>query len=221
MDIITLFGVGGMIVIALITIGILVNRSERRKESQNTPKEKSRVSLENNITPQTISEPILYPKTDVVNTSANNVTIPASPTKQMNSLSIIIIILLIIMGLFWLTIGFLQLGISGLSITGLTIDPTLTGTVDSESSKTLLGYSVTGIFCGATNIIISVINLLIIRDVVKRNKRVIGELTFLGIGGSIFGMIQLFTGSLLQACAIPLYIILAVLAQINKQEYIN
>jgi len=109
-----------------------------------------------------------------------------------NSISTIIIVLLVVMGMFWLVIGFMQLT----SGTGV-------------------------VFYGIWNILISIINLALIRDVVKRTRKVVLNLTFLGIVGSIWGAVQLFSGVWVQAFAIPLYIVLAILAQTNKEYFSN
>ncbi|MHB0922667.1 MAG: hypothetical protein ACYC3H_01710 [Bellilinea sp.] len=126
-------------------------------------------------------------------------------SSSSQSINIIIIILLVIMGIFWLIIGFTQFGLARVAAE---LDPT----------TSQMSYYLSGLW----NIVISIINLWLINGVVKRRKIVVRDLTFLGIVGSVWGGYQLIvSGSLIQACAIPLYIILAILVQINKHEYIN
>jgi hypothetical protein len=123
--------------------------------------------------------------------NVQNSKMPQTQTvASSNTISTLIIVLLVIMGMFWLVIGFIQL----------------------EAGSW---------FIALWNILISIINLALIRDVLKRNRKVVSNLTFLGVVGSIWGVIQLSSGSSLQVCAIPLYIILAVLAQTNKEYFMN
>lgn len=72
---------------------------------------------------------------------------------------------------------------------------------------------------GFWNIFVSLINLLIIRDIIKRSKNTLNELYFLSVFGTIGGIIQMFTGAYLQACVIPLYGALGVLAYLNQDIY--
>lgn len=72
---------------------------------------------------------------------------------------------------------------------------------------------------GLWNIFVSLINLLIIRDIIKRSKNTLNELYFLSVFGTIGGIIQMFTGAYLQACVIPLYGALGVLAYLNQDIY--
>jgi tetratricopeptide (TPR) repeat protein len=72
---------------------------------------------------------------------------------------------------------------------------------------------------GLWNIFVSLINLLIIRDIIKRSKNTLNELYFLSVFGTISGVIQMFTGAYLQACVIPLYGALGVLAYLNQDVY--
>jgi hypothetical protein len=118
-----------------------------------------------------------------------------------NSIGLVIIILLVIMASFWLIVGFLQIA---------------SGSLLAELGE---GYRLTPFLCGGWNIIVSVINLALIADVMKRKKSVVRNLMFLGIVGVIWGTIQLIDGAWLQACAIPMYIVLAVLANINKEYF--
>jgi hypothetical protein len=72
---------------------------------------------------------------------------------------------------------------------------------------------------GFWNIFISLINLSIIRDIVKRSKSALNNLYFLAVLGTIGGAIQMVTGAVSQACVIPLYGALGVLAYINQDVY--
>jgi hypothetical protein len=119
--------------------------------------------------------------------------------KTTNSIDIIIIVLLVLMGLFWLTIGLLQV-VQGLS-------SAYTNSVE--------------VFCyGVWNFIISIANLYMIRDVLKHYRKVVASLTFLAVVGSLFGMAQVFfSGAWLQVCIVPAYIVLGILAQVNKEHY--
>jgi tetratricopeptide (TPR) repeat protein len=132
----------------------------------------------------------------------NQMPISKSAPTQSNSLdsiSIMIIILLIVLGLFWIAIGLLQI-----------------------STASLLGESSLDANCsGGWNIMISIVNLLGISDVVKRSKRVPREMLFLAIVGSLLGVFQLINGAVLQACVIPFYIVLGILANVNKAAYTN
>jgi tetratricopeptide (TPR) repeat protein len=72
---------------------------------------------------------------------------------------------------------------------------------------------------GFWNIFISLINLSIIRDIVKRSKNTLNNLYLLAVLGTIGGAIQMVTGAYLQACVIPLYGALGVLAYLNQDVY--
>jgi len=75
---------------------------------------------------------------------------------------------------------------------------------------------------GIWNVGISIINFLGISDIVKKKKRVPGEMVFLAIFGSILGLVNIFlTKAYIQACVIPFYIVLGVLSQVNKNKYVN
>jgi len=95
------------------------------------------------------------------------------------------------MGMFWLVIAFFQIGISGEYL------------------------------AGGWNILASIVNLYLIRGVVKRSRKVVNALIFLGIVGGIWGVYQLLNGTWIQAIAIPMYIVLAILAQVNKENFTN
>lgn len=225
MDVVTLLGLGCMAVVFLIVAGILVSRLNSQRENQKTKVNTTEQTPAEELHPTQESRSSIPMNEDLHPLQMQPLTYQATVSSVQNippnTLSIIIIVLLVIMALFWLMIGFMQLGCSGLSLAGLSIDPTLSDSLDPETQTTLLNSSVSSVFCGIWNILISIVNLYLIRDVVKRKKRIVSELLFLGIAGSLFGAVQLFSGALLQVCAIPLYIILAVLGQINKTEYVN
>jgi hypothetical protein len=105
----------------------------------------------------------------------------------LDNISIIIIVILVILSMFWMRIGLLQI-----------------------INSPLLGF---------WNIFISLINLSIIRDIVKRSKNALNNLYFLAVLGTIGGAIQMATGAYLQACVIPMYGALGVLAYINQDVY--
>lgn len=72
---------------------------------------------------------------------------------------------------------------------------------------------------GLWNIFISLINLGIIRDIIKHSKNTLNELYLLAVLGTVGGAIQMITGAYLQACVIPLYGALGVLTYINQDVY--
>lgn len=179
-EMIVVLSLGGGLAVILLIVGLVINFSSRKEE----------------VAPVDV-------RNTVIETSPQIPEYARSASSQ--SINIIIIILLVIMGIFWLIIGFTQFGVARVAAE---IDP----------STSPMSYYLSGIW----NIVISIINLWLINGVVKRRKIVVRDLTFLGIVGSVWGGYQLIvSGSLIQACAIPLYIILAVLVQINKHEYIN
>lgn len=126
----------------------------------------------------------LQNNTQPINPEMNQV----SKLEASNPVSNVIIVLLVVMGLFWLAIGFIQIG----------------------NSQILVGI---------WNIVISIINLTLIRNVIRRSHRVVNSLIFLGVVGGIWGLVQLLSGAWLQAFAIPIYIVLAVLAGTNKEYF--
>jgi hypothetical protein len=113
----------------------------------------------------------------------------SAPTKSNNldNISIILIVILVVLSMFWMGIGLLQI--------------------------------ITSPLLGLWNIFISLINLRIIRDIIKHSKNTLNELYFLAVLGTIGGAIQMITGAYLQACVIPLYGALGVLAYINQDVY--
>lgn len=172
--------IAGLAVILLV-IGVVINYSQNRREK---------------IIPDEVRQKVIEARPQMPE---------HIPSASSQSINIIIIILLVIMGIFWLMIGLTQFGLAQVAAE---IDPTTSP----------MNYYLSGLW----NIVISIINLWLINGVVKRRKIVVRDLTFLGIVGSVWGGYQLIvSGSLIQACAIPLYIILAILVQINKHEYIN
>jgi ribosomal protein L37AE/L43A len=115
-----------------------------------------------------------------------------------NTLSAVMIVLLIILGMFWLAIGLLQTYLS------------------FASPRQFPDSWIYGIL----NVAISIWNLSLIVSIVKRKKSVVGSLLFLGIAGSLFGVAQLlFLDAWLQIIPVPLYIILAILAVANKEYF--
>lgn len=123
----------------------------------------------------------------------------SAQSSGLDGISIIIIVLLIILGLFWIAIGLVQI-----------------------AAGSALGSSTADAVCtGGWNIMISIVNLVGISDVVKRSKRVPREMMFLAIVGTLLGGYQLLNGAFIQACAVPLYIVLGILASVNKAVYKN
>ena len=108
--------------------------------------------------------------------------------------------LLVILGLFWLGIGFLQLSL------GLGNN---------------LYVNTTDMLCaGGWNLFVAVINLGSIADVVRRYRRTVSNLTLLAVLGSLWGLYQILAGGVwLQVFVVPLYIALGVLAQVNKSHF--
>lgn len=120
-----------------------------------------------------------------------------------DTLSTFIIVLLIILGLFWIAVGTLQIA-AGLA--GFTLGPTGTGTLVA--------------LCGLWNFGISVVNLLAISDVVRRYRRTVKNLIFLAVLGTIWGLFQLLAmGACLQALVIPLYVTLGILGYVARDYF--
>jgi hypothetical protein len=117
----------------------------------------------------------------------------------LNTTAKMTIILLVVLGLFWIGIGLLQFG--------------LAFSENSDPQTTLL-------LLGMWNIFIAIANLMLIKDVMKRYKNVVKNLGILSIFGSVWGLIQLASGSWGQICAIPLYVMLGILVYVNKNYYI-
>ena len=105
----------------------------------------------------------LYGKDELVLTKPTPLNMPAQP--GTNALSVIIIVILVILGMFWLTIGLLQVYLN-------------------NTSHTVWMY-------GIANILISIWNLSLIGSIVKRKKSVVNGLLFLGVAGSLFGIGQM------------------------------
>ena len=129
-------------------------------------------------------------------------------TSQLNrpvdTLSVIMIILLVILALFWLGIGVLQLFFSSIAASW---------DIDLGAS------SADFIFMGTWNIFIAIVNLAGIGDIIKHNPRTPNEMIFLAVIGSFWGIYQLISGVFLQAIVIPIYIILGVMAYLSKDKY--
>lgn len=127
--------------------------------------------------------------------SSTPITRPATGSDTFQT---IIIILLVVMVLFWLGIGFLQMALG--------LDPL---------SLDLLCY-------GGGNVVFSIINGFFIIPVSRRKKSALQQLYFLAIIGSGLGIFQLlFSAAYLQACAVPLYIVIGILAYANREAFVN
>lgn len=121
-------------------------------------------------------------------------------TPATSAVTVIIIVLLVVLGLWWLGIGLLQLSV------GLTNNPYFR----SGDMQCI----------GIWNLVISVINLASISDVVRHYRRAVSNLTLLAVVGSFFGLVQiLLAGAWLQVFVVPVYVVLGVLAQVNKAEF--
>jgi len=129
---------------------------------------------------------------------ATTIQQPIQSTDGTDAIGTIMIILLIILGIFWIGVGLLQI------------------TLPSN----ILGGN--AICFGIWNVAISIINFMGIADIVHRKKRVPQEMTFLAVFGSILGLVNIYlTGAYFQACVIPFYIVLGVLSRVNKNKYVN
>lgn len=114
----------------------------------------------------------------------------------LNAISVIIVVLLIVLGIFWLGVGVLQFTVG----------------VNNSTS----GMTGTGIW----NVIWAVVELWFVRGVVRRYRQMVSTLTWIAAIGSIFGIVQiLLVGAWLQILVVPLYIVLGVLAQANKDYF--
>jgi len=123
---------------------------------------------------------------------------PIQLTGETDAIGIIMIILLILLGIFWIGLGILQITLFANDLGG------------------------NAICFGIWNIAISIVNFLGISDIIQRKKRVVNEMTFLAVFGSILGLINIFlTGAYIQAYVIPFYIVLGVLSQVNKNKYVS
>jgi len=123
---------------------------------------------------------------------------PILSNGDIDAIGILMIILLILLGIFWIGLGLLQITLPASIIGG------------------------NAICYGIWNVAISIVNFLGISDIIKRKKRVTNEMTSLAVIGSILGILNIFlTGAYIQACVIPFYIVLGVLSQINKNKYVN
>jgi tetratricopeptide (TPR) repeat protein len=142
-------------------------------------------------------------------TNVAGTSVSAAPTEVSNAtvrttagsdtIQLIIVILLVIMVLFWLGVGFLQLAFS----------------FESTVNFDLLCF-------GGGNIVFSIINGFFIAPVVARKKSALQQLYILAAIGSVLGTFQLlFYGAYLQVCAIPLYILIGILAYINREAFVK
>jgi tetratricopeptide (TPR) repeat protein len=152
-------------------------------------------------------EPVELPSmSDIVPPSTKRVASPVEvpaphiTSSATNAVTNIIIVLLVILGLFWLGIGILQLSL------GLGNNPYV-NTADM-------------LCAGGWNLFVSVINLGSIADVVRRYRRTVRNLTLLAVLGSLWGLYQILEGGAwLQVLVVPVYIALGVLAQVNRSHF--
>jgi tetratricopeptide (TPR) repeat protein len=136
-----------------------------------------------------IGEQYVNHRNDIANQSGTNV------------IDVVLILLLIGLGLFWLVIGLSQLGLSSVSYR-------------------ISGDYLSLICVGFWNILISIINLFSIRDILRHLPSAVKNLTTLAIISSIFGVVQIILfGSWLQVIAVPIYIVVGVLINIDKERY--
>ncbi len=118
----------------------------------------------------------------------------------LTALDTIMMIMLVLLGLFWMGVGGLQLAL-GFNLKGALSD----------------------LFCtGVWNFFIGIVNLYMIREVIAKKKRGSRDLIFLAVVGFVWGFISVFFfAAWLQILVIPLYVILGVLAQISRPHYVN
>jgi hypothetical protein len=156
------------------------------------PKNEKANQLLNQLTgfdfPLNDPQPTTY-QTPSIQTSNQTLITNSSSTlsKNLDNISVILIVILVVLSMFWMGIGLLQI-----------------------MNSPLLGF---------WNIFISLINLGVIRDIIKHSKNTLNELYLLAILGTIGGAIQMITGAYLQACVIPLYGALGILTYINQDVY--
>ena len=117
----------------------------------------------------------------------------------LNTLSKLIVVLLAILGLFWIGIGLIQITV------GL-----------AEAAQNPAGPGIAGL--GGLNVILSIVNLFQIRRVIRRERKVVESLVGLGVVGLLWGGWQLLSGGWLQVFVIPVYVSLGVLAWINREH---
>jgi hypothetical protein len=118
-----------------------------------------------------------------------------------STLSTIVIILLVCLGLLWIGVGLLQLAVM----------------LDSPVNDSTIMLCGTGVW----NIIISLVNLGSIKGVMRKEKRTYNTLIALSVIGVLWGVIQLFSGVWVQLLAVPAYVILGIMIQMEKELYIN
>ncbi len=117
---------------------------------------------------------------------------------SLNTVGVITVILLVVLGLYWLGVAAFQIAL----IPSSTFDTGFT-----------LGC------LAAWNILVSIGTLITIREVVKRKKSTRKNVIFLAIAGSIWGAINLLFGAYVQICSIPLCIALGVLVFANRDHF--
>lgn len=81
-------------------------------------------------------------------------------------------------------------------------------------------FSVASSFCGAWDVIFGLANLALLFSVRRRSRRAVTNLTLLGVTGIMWGLLLLLFGAAwVQGITIPIYILLIVLAQTNKDYF--
>ena len=188
--------------------GWLSNTAETEEERIHCLRQVLRINPQNTTVKKMVEEfdknewirtpPINNSRDVAVQTSQPTQTAPAM--LGSDTIPTIIVALLVVMILYWLGIGFLQYSYA---------------LINSSNAFDL--------FCwGTWNIGISIVNATVIPLVLSRKKKVIQQLYFLAILGSVFGIFQMaLNASLIQVCAIPLYIMLGILAYISKELFVN
>jgi Tetratricopeptide repeat len=107
-------------------------------------------------------------------------------------------VLLATLGMFWIGVALAQFAI------------VIGGRAPSSSDLTMTAV---------WNLVASGINLFFTRNVIRRQANVVKYLVYLAILGSIWGGISLATGANIQILAIPMYILLGILAYTNRKYY--
>jgi len=124
--------------------------------------------------------------------------LPIEPSLGKDSIGIILIILLNVLGMSSIGLGVLQI--------------TLFNHIHGGNA----------IYFVIWNVAMSVVNFLGIYDIIQRKKRVPIELTILAVAGSVLVLINVFASrAYVLAVIIPFYIVLGVLSQLNKKKYVN
>jgi hypothetical protein len=77
----------------------------------------------------------------------------------------------------------------------------------------------TEIIVGALNIFLSLINIAIINSIVKRGRGTVLGIWIIALLSAVWGMYQMNQGVLIQAVAVPIYIVSAMLITINRNYF--